>query len=151
VALDYQSAHRNQQEVYEDIERYRKLGLHLGHQLQHLRIQSEAIRQRSGMVRHLLAVEPRDRTCCHSSGAAITTPVSPPRTARRDPDPVLFARWTEYSALSPGMEVMSSYNFGPWDYGDEALRIFRTYFVLHMSLFPTVTLPRRKPRAAVCP
>ena len=58
------------------------------------------------------------------------------KTARRDPDPVLFARWTEYSALSPGMEVMSSYNFGPWDYGDEALRIFRNYSVLHMSLFP---------------
>jgi alpha-D-xyloside xylohydrolase len=58
------------------------------------------------------------------------------KTARRDPDPVLFARWTEYSALSPGMEVMSSYNFGPWDYGDEALRIFRRYSVLHMSLFP---------------
>ena len=34
------------------------------------------------------------------------------------------------------MEVMSSYNFGPWDYGDEALRIFRQYSVLHMSLFP---------------
>jgi alpha-D-xyloside xylohydrolase len=58
------------------------------------------------------------------------------KTARRDPDPVLFARWTEYSAFSPGMEVMSSYNFGPWDYGDEALRIFRSYSLLHMSLFP---------------
>jgi len=58
------------------------------------------------------------------------------KTARRDPDPVLFARWTEYSALSPGMEVMSSYNFSPWDYGDEALRIFRQYSLLHMSLFP---------------
>jgi alpha-D-xyloside xylohydrolase len=34
------------------------------------------------------------------------------------------------------MEVMSSYNFGPWDYGDEALKIFRNYSVLHMSLFP---------------
>ena len=58
------------------------------------------------------------------------------KTARRDPDPVLFSRWTEYSALSPGMEVMSSYNFGPWDYGDQALQIFRRYSVLHMSLFP---------------
>jgi alpha-D-xyloside xylohydrolase len=58
------------------------------------------------------------------------------KTARRDPDPVLFARWTEYSAMSPGMEMMTSYNFGPWDYGDEALRIFRKYSVLHMSLFP---------------
>ena len=58
------------------------------------------------------------------------------KTSRKDPDPVLFSRWTEYSAFSPGMEVMSSYNFGPWDYGDEALKIFRQYSVLHMSLFP---------------
>ncbi len=58
------------------------------------------------------------------------------KTARRDPDPVLFSRWTEYSALSPGMEVMSSYNFGPWDYGEEALQLFRKYSVLHQSLFP---------------
>jgi alpha-D-xyloside xylohydrolase len=34
------------------------------------------------------------------------------------------------------MGVMSSYNFSPWDYGDDALRIFRSYSVLHMSLFP---------------
>lgn len=58
------------------------------------------------------------------------------KTARTDPDPVLFARWTEYSALSPGMEVMSGYNFGPWDYGEDGLQIFRQYSVLHMSLFP---------------
>ncbi len=51
-------------------------------------------------------------------------------------DDILFARWTEYSAFSPGMEVMSGMNLGPWDYGDEALRIFRQYSVLHMSLFP---------------
>jgi alpha-D-xyloside xylohydrolase len=58
------------------------------------------------------------------------------KPARYDGDNVLFARWTEYSALSPGMEVMSSMNLGPWDYGYEALRIFRIYSVLHMSLFP---------------
>lgn len=34
------------------------------------------------------------------------------------------------------MEVMSAMNLGPWDYGQEALRIFRAYSVLHMSLFP---------------
>ena len=55
---------------------------------------------------------------------------------RYDGDNVLFDRWTQYSALSPGMEVMSQMNLGPWDYGDEALRIFRQYSVLHMSLFP---------------
>jgi alpha-D-xyloside xylohydrolase len=58
------------------------------------------------------------------------------KSARTPGDSVLFARWTEYSALSPGMEVMSGMNLGPWDYGDEALRIFRIYSVLHMSLFP---------------
>jgi alpha-D-xyloside xylohydrolase len=58
------------------------------------------------------------------------------KKARYDGDNVLFARWTEYSALSPGMEVMSQMNLGPWDYGYDALRIFREYSVLHMSLFP---------------
>lgn len=58
------------------------------------------------------------------------------KSARYAGDDVLFARWTEYSAFSPGMEVMSGMNLGPWDYGDEALRIFRAYSVLHMSLFP---------------
>jgi len=51
-------------------------------------------------------------------------------------DDVLFARWTEYSALSPGMEVINQMNLGPWDYGDEVLRIFRQCSILHMSLFP---------------
>jgi alpha-D-xyloside xylohydrolase len=58
------------------------------------------------------------------------------KKARYDGDDILFARWTEYSALSPGMEVMSQMNLGPWDYGDAGLRIFREYSVLHMSLFP---------------
>ncbi len=58
------------------------------------------------------------------------------KTARKDTDPLLFSRWTEYSAFYPGMEVMSSYNFSPWDYGDAALEVFRRYSVLHMSLFP---------------
>jgi alpha-D-xyloside xylohydrolase len=58
------------------------------------------------------------------------------KPSRTPGDNVLFCRWTQYSAFSPGMEVMSSMNLGPWDYGEEALRIFRTYSVLHMSLFP---------------
>ncbi len=58
------------------------------------------------------------------------------KTERTDPDPELFMRWTEYAALSPGMEMMTAYNWDPWDYGDEALRVFRQYSVLHMSLFP---------------
>jgi alpha-D-xyloside xylohydrolase len=58
------------------------------------------------------------------------------KSTRTPGDDVLFCRWTQYSAFSPGMEVMSSMNLGPWDYGEEALRIFRMYSVLHMSLFP---------------
>ncbi len=52
------------------------------------------------------------------------------------PDPRLFMRWTEYSALSPVMETISTANLGPWDYGAEALKNYRKYAVLHMSLFP---------------
>jgi alpha-D-xyloside xylohydrolase len=58
------------------------------------------------------------------------------KPARYAGDDVLFARWAEFSAFSPGMEVMSQMNLGPWDYGDEILRIFKKYSVLHMSLFP---------------
>jgi alpha-D-xyloside xylohydrolase len=58
------------------------------------------------------------------------------KKARYQGDDVLFARRTEYAAFSPGMEVMSQMNLGPWDYGEEALRIFRRYSGLHMSLFP---------------
>ena len=57
--------------------------------------------------------------------------------SRRTPgDSVLFARWTEYAAFSTGMEVMNGMNLGPWDYGEQALSIFRFFSVLHMSLFP---------------
>lgn len=58
------------------------------------------------------------------------------KSERTSGDSDLFIRWTEYSAFSPGMEVMSSLNLGPWDYGEKALRIFRQFSVLHMSLFP---------------
>ena len=57
--------------------------------------------------------------------------------ANRAPgDDTLFVRWTEFSAFSPIMEVHSGINLGPWDYGQQALEIFRTYSRLHMSLFP---------------
>ena len=57
------------------------------------------------------------------------------------PDARLLMRWTEYSAFSPLMEVMSTKNIGPWDFdrnvgGHEALDVYRKYAVLHMSLFP---------------
>ena len=58
------------------------------------------------------------------------------KAARTPGDDVLFVRWTEFSALSPIMEVHSGINLGPWDFGDQALDIFRRYSRLHMSLFP---------------
>jgi alpha-D-xyloside xylohydrolase len=56
--------------------------------------------------------------------------------ARTPGDSDLFVRWTEFSALSPIMEVHSDINLGPWDYGARALDVFRSYSRLHMSLFP---------------
>ncbi len=52
------------------------------------------------------------------------------------PDPKLFMRWTEYAAFSPVMEVISTANVLPWDYGDQALAVYRRFSTLHMSLFP---------------
>ena len=57
-------------------------------------------------------------------------------TPKSPPDPRLFMRWTEYSAFSPTMELLSTSNRGPWDYGEEAGNNYRKYAVLHMSLFP---------------
>jgi alpha-D-xyloside xylohydrolase len=52
------------------------------------------------------------------------------------PDPTLFMRWTEYAAFSPAMETLSTSNMLPWDYGDQALAVYRKFSRLHMSLFP---------------
>jgi len=49
---------------------------------------------------------------------------------------LVFERWTEYAAFSPLMEIISNQNLGPWDYGDEALAIYKKYAVQHMSFFP---------------
>jgi alpha-D-xyloside xylohydrolase len=58
------------------------------------------------------------------------------KDGRSPGDDVLFIRWTEFSAFSPIMQLHSAINLGPWDYGERALDIFRTYSRLHMSLFP---------------
>ena len=58
------------------------------------------------------------------------------KAGRSPGDDVLFERWTEFSAFSPVMELHSAINLGPWDYGPQALDIFRRYSRLHMSLFP---------------
>ncbi len=64
---------------------------------------------------------------------------------RRQPDtpnPTLLARWTEFAAYSPVMEVMSQANLTPWTFGTisgsttPALDIYRKYAILHTSLMP---------------
>jgi alpha-D-xyloside xylohydrolase len=56
------------------------------------------------------------------------------------PDPLVEMRWTEYSAFSPTMEILSQTNAMPWNWdaagGTQALDVYRKYAVLHMSLFP---------------
>jgi alpha-D-xyloside xylohydrolase len=42
----------------------------------------------------------------------------------------------EFAAFSPVMQLHSGVNLGPWDYGPQALDIFRQYSRLHMTLFP---------------
>lgn len=50
----------------------------------------------------------------------------------------LFIRWAQFGAFSPVMQAHMTSNLGPWDFGDEALRIYRTYAKLHTSLFPYI-------------
>lgn len=52
--------------------------------------------------------------------------------------PELFIRWTQFGALSPVMQVHMTSNLGPWDFGEEALAIYRKFSRLHTSLFPYI-------------
>jgi alpha-D-xyloside xylohydrolase len=57
------------------------------------------------------------------------------------PDPLLQMRWTEFSAFSPTMEILSQANTQPWNWdeatgGTQSLDVYRKFAVLHMSLFP---------------
>lgn len=62
------------------------------------------------------------------------------------PESAVQARWTEYSAFSPTMEILSTTNLQPWNWDEHVvsggpkstrlLDLYRRYAVLHMSLFP---------------
>ncbi|MGA7307055.1 MAG: TIM-barrel domain-containing protein, partial [Rhodothermales bacterium] len=52
------------------------------------------------------------------------------------PDPELFIRWTQFATFSPFMQVHMTSNQGPWDFGPDALEIFRDFAKLRISLFP---------------
>ncbi len=54
-----------------------------------------------------------------------------------NPDKELFARWLEFSAFSPTMEVLIGPKRTVWhDYDDELIDIARTYAVAHHDLIP---------------
>ena len=48
----------------------------------------------------------------------------------------LFIRWTQFAVFCPFMQIHMTSNLGPWDFGNDALKIFRKYAVLRMQLFP---------------
>lgn len=53
-----------------------------------------------------------------------------------DATPELFVRWTQFAAFTPLMMVHMQSNKGPWDYGEQALGIYRRFARLHTSLYP---------------
>ncbi|MEQ8474038.1 MAG: glycoside hydrolase family 31 protein [Marinoscillum sp.] len=56
-----------------------------------------------------------------------------------DADPELYIRWTQFGLMSPVAHLFGMDHPGykePWNYGDEALRIFKTYDSLRYSLIP---------------
>ena len=55
----------------------------------------------------------------------------------RVPEKELFARWLEFSAFTPMMEILIGPKRTIWDdYDEELVRIARTYVVLHHDLIP---------------
>jgi len=50
--------------------------------------------------------------------------------------PELFIRWSQFGAFSPLMQVHMTSNLGPWDFGDQALAIYRRFAALHTALYP---------------
>lgn len=54
------------------------------------------------------------------------------------PSPECFARWTEFGAVSPIMQVHGMGEHDPWNMGAEVLDIYRHYAGLRCRLFPYI-------------
>ncbi len=54
------------------------------------------------------------------------------------PSPVLFVRWCQFGFLSPLSRAHGRTSRLPWEFGDEALRIFRNYARLRYRLLPYI-------------
>jgi alpha-D-xyloside xylohydrolase len=60
-----------------------------------------------------------------------------PANATNGPTPVLFTRWSQFSAVCPVFEVGGAgLNATPWLYDPDTIRRFRDAVVLHYELFP---------------
>ncbi|MBX3389659.1 MAG: hypothetical protein KF691_09425 [Phycisphaeraceae bacterium] len=55
-----------------------------------------------------------------------------------DATPELFIRWTQFAAFTPLMMAHMQSNKGPWDYGEQALAIYRDFANLHTRLYPYI-------------
>ncbi len=55
-----------------------------------------------------------------------------------EPTPECFIRWTQFGCFSPLMQIHMTCNKGPWDFGPEALDIYRTFAKLHTQLYPYI-------------
>lgn len=60
--------------------------------------------------------------------------------------PELFIRWTQFAAFTPLMMVHMQSNKGPWDFGPQALDIYRTFARLHTRLWPYLDNAAREAR-----
>ena len=56
----------------------------------------------------------------------------------RQPTPELYVRWAQFGLLSPLSRAHGMTTRLPWDYGEEALRIFREYTRLRYRLLPYI-------------
>jgi len=56
----------------------------------------------------------------------------------RQPTPELYARWAQFGLFSPLSRAHGMTTRLPWDYGEEALRIFRDYVQLRYRLLPYI-------------
>jgi alpha-D-xyloside xylohydrolase len=65
------------------------------------------------------------------SGLPLWVAKARPLKSASSADAKAFMRWSEFAAFSP---VMSTGR--PWEYGDEALAVYRRYASLHTSLLP---------------
>jgi len=56
----------------------------------------------------------------------------------RDPTPELYVRWAQFGIFSPLSRAHGMSTRLPWDYGEEALRLFRDYAWLRYRLLPYI-------------